>query len=463
MNTLPDSFVEQIRSLLGSDEGDKLLAAIREGKPPVSVRLNPRKPSEVFRDEAEARVPWCDTGLYLAERPRFTFDPLLHAGAYYVQEAASMFIAQAYRRIAQDFVPTRLLDLCAAPGGKSTLWRSLLPDGSLLVANEPVGKRAQILAENLTKWGHPDVVCTRAFPAEFAPLEGFFDVIAADVPCSGEGMFRKDAAAIDEWDAAAPACCAERQMEIIADVWPALRPGGYLVYSTCTFNLAENEENVLKIADTLGADVVALPTEPEWHIGADNSGRGLPVCHFYPHTTRGEGLFMALLKKTSGTPSAAHRRDKRKHAASAFRQQKGDERLTGQYLKHPDFFTALRAVDDQIVALRTALADDIARVCDRVHALTAGIALVELKGKKLIPRHALALSVERRDDAFPTVELTLDDALRYLRREALTLAPEVPRGYVVATYCGHALGLLNNLGARANNLYPAEWRIRAAE
>lgn len=228
-----------------------------------------------------------------------------------------MFVEQAYKQITTDFTPHRLLDLCAAPGGKSTLWRSMMCDGDLLVANEPIRQRAQILAENLTKWGHPDVVCTSAYPEEFAPLGSFFDVIAADVPCSGEGMFRKDAVAIDEWSPQAVDSCAARQWQIIESVWPALRQGGYLVYSTCTYNRQEDEDNVVRICNELGAELVPIATQPEWGIAGDTTGRNLPVYHFFPHKAKGEGLFLALLRKTSEAPVAKEKKGKSNVATTA--------------------------------------------------------------------------------------------------------------------------------------------------
>ena len=231
MSQLPESFLRQTESLLGAAQ-TRALAEALAAEPPVSVRLNLLKGAG--EPEGCMPVPWCSAGRYLPERPSFTFDPFFHAGYYYVQEAASMFVEQAFR--VMEEVPRRVLDLCAAPGGKSTLWRTLLPEGSLLVCNEPVRRRFEILAENMSKWGHPDVVVTNAFPVEFASLSGFFDVVAADVPCSGEGMFRKDHGAIGEWSAGSVEMCAARQMQIIRDVWPALREGGWLVYSTCTFN-----------------------------------------------------------------------------------------------------------------------------------------------------------------------------------------------------------------------------------
>lgn len=460
---LPIAFREQMIKLIGNNEAELLFDTIAANTPCVSIRTNSRKESEPFKEIVTENVPWCTTGQYLSERPRFTFDPLLHGGAYYVQEPASMFIEQAYLKIVEDFEPHRVLDLCAAPGGKSTLWRSLLPDGCLLVANEPVAKRTQILAENLTKWGHPDVVCTRAFPKDFSKLENYFDVIATDVPCSGEGMFRKDPAAIDEWKDDAPLQCAERQMEIVRDVWPSLRPGGYLVYSTCTFNLLENESNVLQICNKLDAELITIPIEPEWRISGDNSDKGLPVYHFYPHKTKGEGLFLALLKKNGEYTPAKKKNNKKNKQLGIFQKAKDDEQLLSAYLKNANDFSAIRTNENYIVAVRTSLLEEIREVCTFAHPLTFGIPLAEIKGKKIVPCHALALSIECKADAFPRAELSKDDALRYLRRESIILPNDVPQGYTLATYQGLPLGFLNNLITRANNLYPAEWRIRTQE
>lgn len=457
---LPPEFSKNIHALLGEQEGAALLDAIEHTAPPTSVRLNPLKPCAALPAAVEAAVPWAENGRYLTERPRFTYDPLLHAGCYYVQEAASMFVEEAWKKMAVGGEAVRFLDLCAAPGGKSTLWRSLLPDGALLVANEPIRQRAHVLAENLTKWGHPDVVVTNAYPEEFAPLVGFFDIVAADVPCSGEGMFRKDRAAVDEWTAESPALCAARQWDIVSAIWPTLRTGGYLVYSTCTFNAEENEENVVRICRELGAELVPIATDPAWGITGDTTGRGLPVYHFFPHHARGEGFFLALLRKTADTPTP---RCKNKNKGTRARAKEPGVRSGAElasWLRSPDDFSLVRTDEEHVVALRRSFADDAQRVCQTVHALAAGILLVEEKGKKRIPQHALALSTELSDTAFPRAELSLDEALRYLRREALTLPPETPRGYVVVTHQGHPLGFVNNLGARANNLYPQEWRIR---
>lgn len=454
---LPSGFVSEMERLLGADEAARLCDALGASASPVSLRVNPLKTPPALPAPEAGSVPWCETGVYLFSRPRFTHDPLLHAGCYYVQEASSMFVERAYRKIEEDFTPRRVLDLCAAPGGKSTLWRSLLPAGSLLVANEPVRQRAQILAENLAKWGHPDVVCTMSYPEEFAPLTGFFDVVAADVPCSGEGMFRKDPAARAEWSEEAVAACAARQREIVASVWPALRGGGYLVYSTCTFNREEDEDNVRFICRELGAECVAVDTDPAWGVTGDLTGCGMPVARFLPNHTMGEGLFVALLRKTADEPAPRPRRAKKGAAQSP--RPKGVAEAARLVAPSADF-DIMPDASGTLIAVRRTLTDDVRRVCATVRPLSAGVALVAEKGRKLVPQHALALSACRAPGAFPEAELGLEDALSYLRREALALPAGVPRGYVVVTHRGHALGFVNNIGARANNMYPAEWRVR---
>ena len=456
---LPTAFHTQMTHLLGLEEAEALCQAIQDKNTPTSVRLNVLKPSDKLGIDVESAVPWCKMGRYLTARPKFTYDPLLHAGCYYVQEAASMFIEQAYRVVSKDFVPVRLLDLCAAPGGKSTLWRSLLPEGSLLVANEPIRQRAQILNENMMKWGHPDTLCTSAYPDEFSSLVSFFDVIAADVPCSGEGMFRKDESAIAEWSPESVDTCAARQWDIIESIWPTLRKGGYLVYSTCTYNRQENEDNVVRICQELGAELVPIPIDEMWGISGDTTARSLPVYHFFAHKTRGEGLFLALLRKTAEAPIMKVKKNKKNRDQNKTLALRHAAQLA-DWLKDNETFKLYMPDDEHVAAIRQIFYDDALLISSQVKTLNAGIMLAELKAKKVIPQHALALSSALASDAFPIAELSLDESLSYLRRESLCLSPEVPRGYVLAVYQGHPLGFLNNLGARANNLYPQEWRIR---
>lgn len=454
MTQLPTAFVADMNTLLGAEESGRLCTALAE-ESPTSLRLNPQKAATPY--DGMVSVPWCEGGYYLPQRPSFTRHPLLHAGCFYVQEAASMFVARAYA--AMDFTPHRVLDLCAAPGGKSTLWRSLLPEGALLVANEPMRQRANILAENLTKWGQADVVVTNGYAEDFARLQGFFDVIATDVPCSGEGMFRKDEGAIAEWSPDAAERCALRGWDIVSQAWPALREGGYLVYSTCTFNRTEDEDQVRRICRELGAEAVEIPVPAEWGITGDVTGSGLPVYRFLPHRTRGEGFFLALLRKTAPCPATrTPKKDRRPVRTGAVR----DAAAVSKWLRRSSDFKIFAAGDEGLAAVRQSLYEDIVRLSGAVRTLQAGIPLAVRKGAKLIPHHALALSVECAPEAFPRCELPLETALHYLAREAVTLPPETPRGYVIVTFGGHALGFVNNLGPRANNMYPTEWRIRHA-
>ena len=302
---LPSSFTDYTRALLGVEEYEKLAAAL-EGEQPVSIRLNedklPESSFSLFRSSFR-HVPWSTAGYYLDKRLTFTFDPLFHAGCYYVQEASSMFVEQALRRYVGEG-PVVMLDLCAAPGGKSTHARSVLPAGSLLVANEVIRNRSQVLAENLTKWGHSGVVVTNNDPADFSSLTDFFDVILTDVPCSGEGMFRKDPVAVSEWSGENVEICWQRQRRIVTDIWPCLKSGGILIYSTCTYNTKENEENIRWIRDEFGAEVLPLEISTDWNItGNLLSGEDFPAYRFLPHRTKGEGFFLAALIVPSSSVS----------------------------------------------------------------------------------------------------------------------------------------------------------------
>lgn len=289
---LPSDFITRTRTLLGEAQFEKLYEALQHDTP-VSIRLNRNKCQSVPPESTP--VPWCETGYYLNIRPTFTFDPLFHAGSYYVQEASSMFVEQAVRQYVHE--PVVMLDLCAAPGGKSTLVRSVLPEGSMLVANEVMRNRSQVLAENLIKWGDEGVIVTNNDPADFTPLEAMFDVILTDVPCSGEGMFRKDPVAIGEWSIDNVTVCWQRQRRILKDIWPCLKPGGILIYSTCTYNREENEDNVAWIARELGAEVLPVAVQEAWNITGNLTGEEFPVYRFLPHRTVGEGLFLAVLRK----------------------------------------------------------------------------------------------------------------------------------------------------------------------
>ena len=313
MVQLPADFVAETRRIMGDERYNRFVGAFDE-EAPTSIRVNPRiaidhgpwtilalQASRAGADHSDSQVPWCSEGYYLNDRPQFTFDPLLHAGCYYVQEASSMFVTHILRSINQHLSPATYhlaLDLCAAPGGKSTALRSVLPDDCVLISNEPMGNRAQILLENVTKWGGPNHIVTNNYPRDFRKAKLKFDLILCDVPCSGEGMFRKDPNAISEWSAQNVEKCWQLQREIVADAWECLNPGGLLIYSTCTYNTKENEENIRWILDTYDAQVLDIPVDPSWNItGSLLQGFNEPVYRFIPGITRGEGLFVCALRK----------------------------------------------------------------------------------------------------------------------------------------------------------------------
>ena len=466
---LPVSFADRTRSLLGDEEYNKLADALNDEQP-VSIRLNEEKlPGSSFSlfHASSDRVPWSATGCYLDRRLTFTFDPLFHAGCYYVQEASSMFVEQALKQYIGER-PSVMLDLCAAPGGKSTHARSVLPVGSLLVANEVIRNRSQILAENLTKWGHPGVVVTNNDPADFAGLEDFFDVILTDVPCSGEGMFRKDPVAVSEWSPENVEICWQRQRRIISDIWPSLKPGGLLIYSTCTYNTKEDEENIRWMHDEFGAEILPVDAPAEWNItGNLLAGEDFPVYRFLPHRTKGEGFFLAVLRKPEGEETqirykSTSSQGKKKTGSSKVNAGASKEQLLAArawLLSAEDYEVSANGMN--ITAFPKEYISELSVLQQSLRVVQAGVTLAEVKGKDLIPTHALAMSTVQVSDAFPREEISYEQAIAYLRKEAIVLSGTTPRGYVLLTYKDVPLGFVKNIGNRANNLYPQEWRIRS--
>lgn len=439
---LPEAFLEQLRGLL-PDEWERLAGAITSSEPSVAVRVNAARGVAV--PDGARRVPWCDQGFYTEGRPSFTFDPDWHAGRYYVQDASSMFISHVIRHFVHD--PVRYLDLCAAPGGKTTAAIQALPPQSLVVANEIVPPRARVLADNVIRWGAPRCVVTSNAPAQIGKFTHFFDVIAADVPCSGEGMMRKDAEAVSQWSPDLVTQCALRQREILKDVWQALRPGGLLIYSTCTYNRQENEEIADYVLQELGSTSLEVPVEASWNIhpaiGSDAHGY-----RFMPHRVDGEGLFMAVFRKDGDAP----RQDFRIKEKNI---KKVDE-MGKKWLSAPEAFI-LDQQGDLSIAVPQDIRREVAAMRDSLNVLHAGVELATVMGRKLVPHHALAMSLARAEDAFPTCEVDYPTALRYLRGESITI--DAPRGYVLIACDGAVLGFANNLGNRANNLYPKPLRI----
>lgn len=439
-------FVNRTESLFGKEIYSRFSQAL-DTEPVVSIRYNEPK---IVADENLKPVPWSTLGRYLPLRPAFTADPLFHAGCYYVQEASSMFLEQVVKQYVKE--PVRALDLCAAPGGKSTHLHSLLPSGSMLVSNEPMPLRAQVLAENITKWGNPLSVVTKNLPADFSSFREYFDLVVVDAPCSGEGMFRKEQKAVEQWSVSNVEMCAERQKEILNDIWPSLRPGGLIVYSTCTFNSEENEQNVRWIAEELGAAPLALDIPTAWNVTGSLVGDSLPVYRFIPGLTEGEGFFLAILRKNGDAPLMQPRQPRLQMLPEKLKKE------VEQWIESPENFIFVLN-GDTAVALPKEYAATISALQQKLNVLHCGLPLATVKNNKLIPMHSLAMSIALRKDAFTMVELDLEQSLAYLHREALSL-PSQPLGYLLLTYKNVPLGFVKNIGNRANNLYPAEWRIR---
>ena len=469
--TLPPLFEDYTRRLMGPSLYAKLTEALQHDAP-ASIRLNPFKPIISEQEQAHdaairqaSRVPWCDTGLILSTRPNFTFDPLLHAGLYYVQESSSMFVSEVLHQLVHE--PVMMLDLCASPGGKTTAVRATLPAGSLLFTNEPVKIRASILAENVQKFGHPDVIVTNNYPRDYRKAGQIFDIILADVPCSGEGMFRKDAGAVSEWSLQNVEKCQALQRSIVEDIWPCLRDGGLLVYSTCTFNARENEENVSWIARNLGADFVELETSDEWNI-TGSLVDSHPVYRFIPGLTSGEGLFMAVLRKHGEGANVLKEARTTAVKGAERKRHKGRERGTSPAADTAQTAAWLQGdftlMDEKGCsrAIPTWWAPVYNRVKTSLHAIHAGVTAGNIKGRDVVPDTALALSTALNTSAFPHAELEYTDALNYLRKEAVTLDGSVPTGFVIVTYRHQPLGFVKNIGNRANNLYPQEWKIKTS-
>ncbi|HEY3429303.1 MAG TPA: rRNA methyltransferase [Cyclobacteriaceae bacterium] len=444
---LPKEFEDSLKGKLTSSY-DEFLRSLQQPSP-VSIRVNPNKS---FLIEGEP-VAWTKFGKYLSERPVFTLDPSFHAGTYYVQEASSMFLEQAVVQSVDLSKPIHVLDLCAAPGGKSTHLLSLLHPESLLVSNEVIRSRANILSENIQKWGHSNVVVTNNDPEDFSSMHGFFDVIVVDAPCSGEGLFRKDPNAVQEWSPSNVDLCSKRQKRILADVWPCLKSNGILIYSTCTYNEQENEENIQWLQKQQHIQSVPLDIDPTWGVEVIEREKIFGY-RFYPHKIKGEGFFLSVIRKLD------------EHSAARFKSKKSldvpprkiIDQLKEWVSKHNIQF---QSHIDLVFSIPSSLQQSVEYLAQHLKIVHAGTSIATLKHDKLIPEHALALSINLKRGQFPELEVSLEEALNYLRKEPIQTG-SAKKGYCLITYKQLALGWINVLDNRSNNLYPKEWRIRMA-
>jgi 16S rRNA C967 or C1407 C5-methylase (RsmB/RsmF family)/NOL1/NOP2/fmu family ribosome biogenesis protein len=446
LKNLPPQLLSDLQGVPGFDEVQLLNAHTQPAV--TSVRLNPFKRTDVFADAEQ--VPWCADGRYLHQRPVFTLDPFYHAGAYYVQEASSMFLDHMIRQLLPDRNGLRVLDLCAAPGGKSTLIASLLGKDSLLVSNEVIRTRASILEENISRWGcMNNWVCSND-PKDIGRLTGYFDVIVVDAPCSGSGLFRKDERALDEWSEANVTLCSQRQQRILADVWPSLKEGGILVYATCSYSPQEDEEILKWLKDEFDVSGLVVELQEEWGVVATSSENDMPGYRFFPGKVKGEGFFIAAMRKNKGTHLQATSKSKPIH----------DKRLWEEaaHLLQQDSYTCFQHNKESCYAINPLHEADYQLLSKLVYLRKPGLELGMPSAKDWLPAHDVALSIDK-NIALPSIEVSKEQALHFLKKEVFEIPPDV-KGWSLINYNGLALGWIKALGNRFNNYLPKHWRIR---
>ena len=434
-------------------DAETFLAAI-DSMPFYSLRFNKRKlsvePQSLF--PVTEAVAWCDNAYYLDERPKYTLNPLFHAGVVYPQEASSMYVEHVMNCL-KPALPQEpiVLDLCAAPGGKSTLLASWLDGKGVLVANEAVRSRAWILRENIAKWGYDKCIVTNCDPKHFGDEGAMYDVVLIDAPCSGEGMFRKDDVAVSEWSSENANLCAQRQRRILMDVWDCIVEEGIVIYSTCTFNPAENEENMLWLSEQTDLEFVDIPIPEGSGVEAIAIGNGLGHGYaFYPHKVKGEGFFICAMRKLTGRS--------RKKEKNKVKIKKAS--IPSGLLLSDDYTPILSDTDNKIVALPKECAPTMQNIMQRHNALYAGIVVGEETRKEFVPTPELALSTSLNKEYFHNVELTETEALHYLHGSWQSETANLDKGWNIATFQGEPLGFVKAIGNRVNNYYPKEWRIR---
>jgi 16S rRNA C967 or C1407 C5-methylase (RsmB/RsmF family)/NOL1/NOP2/fmu family ribosome biogenesis protein len=449
MKALPDSLMNSLTDVKGFDK-EAFERVHQSGKQVTSIRLNPFKPLSQFPNFPPAisgtlfPIPWSDYGYYLSERPSFTFDPLFHAGCYYVQEASSMFLEQALKQTTDVSKPLKVLDLSAAPGGKSTHLQSLISADSLLVSNEVIRSRANVLKDNIIKWGCKNVIVTNNDPKDFSKLESYFDVMVVDAPCSGSGLFRRDPEAIGEWSINNVQLCSQRQQRILADAWPCLKNDGILIYSTCSYSKEEDEDIIAWLLKEFQVTSLPLAIPPGW--GIIESGGGY---RFWPDKVEGEGFFIACFKKEEGDSLSFRVKSKPPATNTAENEilSKWIKKEGLQFIKH----------ENTVYAWPTQHAADFAFLLEKLRVIYSGVPVGDLVRDKLVPGHALAMS-GLVTSGIPVVPLAREQAIAYLQRRDIAVEG-AGRGWQLVSYEGQILGWINVLPTRVNNYYPREMRI----
>jgi len=457
---LPTSLMNSMDDLPGFDR-ESFIRIHESGVQVTSIRLNPRKhkinPQSAISQSAISQsaienIPWSSFGFYLSERPVFTLDPLFHAGVYYVQEASSMFLEQALKQTIDLSEPVKILDLCAAPGGKSTLIQSLINEESLLVSNEVIKARVNILQENITKWGAANVVVTNNDAKDFSSLTNYFDVMVIDAPCSGSGLFRKDRDAIHEWSPQNVELCSQRQKRIISDAYPSLKEDGILIYSTCSYSEEEDEDILDWLSKSYNVETIQLKLESNWNIvesiTAESKFYGY---RFYPDKLKGEGFFIAAIRKKEGAEG-----NTRPVRSSTSTLTKNELAVVKNWINTEANVSYIKHGED-IIGLSNSTESEIPILQKHLYLKQAGFAIGKLTSKELIPEHSLAMS-ERASPSIASVSLNKEAALQYLRK-ADVLIDVGQKGWMLVKYNGINLGWIKHLGNRINNYYPKDWRI----
>lgn len=447
---LPEDFLYSLDALPGVGDKEAFLRSL-DAAPPISIRFNPYKLSEKPSGES---VPWSRYGFYLGERPQFTLDPLFHAGAYYVQEASSMFVEAVYRSIFRvEEKGLRILDLCAAPGGKATLLSTMAGAENLVVANEVIRQRAVVLADNVQKWGIGNVAVTNNDPSHFAAFRHYFDMMLVDAPCSGEGMFRKNPDARSQWSSPNVELCSARGKRIISDAWDGLKPGGILIYSTCTFNTEEDEGTVRWLMENFEVEGIHIETDPAWGIVAGDV-EGIETFRFYPHLVKGEGFFATALRKKDNRIKTNIPRGRKK----LFSELPGSDRKSaGQWVNQSGYID-FTGIGNNVYGYYKEVSGDIRNLAENLNVIYSGVLMGQLFHGKLKPEHPLALFHDLNREMAAGTGLNLEQARNYLRKAELP-ASLFTEGLNLVTYEGFPLGWIKRIGNRVNNMYPKELRI----
>ena len=461
---IPTALLDSLEGLPGFDREQFLFA--HQSHPSVaSIRFHPIKSPKAVRsmrldslcsrhaDTIISPIPWCPDAVGLTPRPAFTFDPAIHGGAYYVQEAASMFLGYALTLVCEGMTGLRAVDLCAAPGGKSTHLSSL-PFISSLLSNEIIRSRVPVLYENTVKWGMPHVLIAQDDPARIGRLSDCFDIMVVDAPCSGSGLFRRDPEAVREWSPRHVELCSQRQQRILADALPALSEGGILAYSTCSYSQAENEDILDWLVEEMGMESIHLDIPADWDIHTSHAPKtGAAGYRFYPGDRAGEGFFLACLRKQHASDNAAPEPARRSDWSATPMPGAGDWLTNSERFLYREHAEGWMAIPEHLAAWQQTLSSGLS-------LRKSGLLMGKIMKGKLNPEHELALSTALRSDV-PCVELGEEEALRFLRRDNI-LPQDAMNGWNLARFQGLALGWFKSMGHRTNNYYPMDWRIRAA-